>query len=919
MIRDKLTRLFLAYIFIFTCSIPCVAQTYTIWPTNDGGINFNTEPPTIAPYTTINASPSATMCDRAGRLIFCYDFYDLYGYNNKNIYNWSQYHCPYITPTRSAVTIAAIGDSTKFYVVQSYDTLGCSQYNEYLLSYFEIDMTMDSERGGVMNPHATVIYPGICSKLTMFKQTNGKDYWLVARTQDTLLVIPYTATGFGYAKKFVYKAYPRDQFYQLGNLVASGDGRMLIECTGQRLYGYTFNNQTGDIVSQSVIDTSISSGPSFYDAAFSPNDSLIYTIGDPEDPSQLIFQYQRYNKIKTDLSSWIADNLTTPAQYSAIQLAPDGKIYFTDLFDPLAQFHGNRPFLGVISYPDKAGKACKLAHYVLGFKSFGNGSFGGIIGFPFSIFDPRQVKFNTTYQCKNIVVKNLSDSSYHNFTWYFGDGDSLVSDAPSVSHSYASYGKYFVRLKGLNSAGGPRWFSDSITWQNFMPQVNFSAVDSLGCQYTKSAFKSHVITDSVNAASGASWCWDFGDGSIIIAHDSLVSHRYSDTGFLNVRLIYNNGFCPDTASQFGAIHVIPAPKPGFSVSDSNGCPPLTVKITPQTLGAITHTHYDFGNGIKDTTSSPSITYQTSGNYKILQYLTGPTGCVTEDSATIHVRLAFSVAEKTNIGLATVDSNGYAYISWATWQGVSRYDLYRYTDDDTTTAVLATQTGSNFYSDPGLNTAIHSYTYYLLAEDSCNNITGRGRIGRTIKLTGALDPNLNPKLIWNPYIDWKGGVKTYNIYRKNPDSSFELINNTKDTSYRDAAFIINPAYNECYKVEAITNDTSAVSESNIFCFGNSPQIWMPDVFTPNGDSLNDLFTPVFSGIKSWNINIYSRWGVIVYSYASTSPRPSPLGEGDRWDGNFKGQPAPNGVYVYDLNATDYKGNNVKKEGTVTLQR
>ena len=345
-----------------------------------------------------------------------------------------------------------------------------------------------------------------------------------------------------------------------------------------------------------------------------------------------------------------------------------------------------------------------------------------------------------------------------------------------------------------------------------------------------------------------------------------------------------------------------------------------VKITSQATGAITHTHYNFGNGKQDTISSPSTTYPNSGNYKIFQQLTGPTGCITEDSANIRVRPVFSHGDSSNIGDVSVISPRYIYVQWATLPGVSVYDLYRYTDMDSNNKTLIAQTHYTILIDSNnLDPAAHVYTYSLLVEDSCGNVASSGRMGRNIRLSGALDPNLNPKLNWNPYKDWPEGVEGYVISRKrNPDSSFVYVGSTHDTTFTDLRFIQDPLYDECFNVVAYQNNNSAYSStSNIFCFGNSPQIFVPNIFTPNGDTLNDLFVPVFSGIKSWSMTIINRWDEHIYS--SSAPSLQVKSEGSGWDGNFKGQPVPQGVYIYDIKSLDYNGNFVSKQGTVTLQR
>lgn len=234
------------------------------------------------------------------------------------------------------------------------------------------------------------------------------------------------------------------------------------------------------------------------------------------------------------------------------------------------------------------------------------------------------------------MFKNLSDSSFHYFSWYFGDGDSVVNNGiQSVFHSYSQLGKYLVKLKGVNNAGYVRWYSDSVVVQA-APIADFSSVDSLGCQFAFSKFIAHARSDSINPNTGATWNINFGDGSSVLSSDSIFGHKYVNPGVFNVSLIYSNGYCTDTLTQYKSIHILPAPKPGFTVSDTVGCQPLTLKLTSNASGTITKTYFDFGNGTNASVSSPTVVYSSSGSFKILQEVTGPNGCVTKDSVAIKV-------------------------------------------------------------------------------------------------------------------------------------------------------------------------------------------------------------------------------------------------------------------------------------------
>jgi len=78
-----------------------------------------------------------------------------------------------------------------------------------------------------------------------------------------------------------------------------------------------------------------------------------------------------------------------------------------------------------------------------------------------------------------------------------------------------------------------------------------------------------------------------------------------------------------------------------------------------------------------------------------------------------------------------------------------------------------------------------------------------------------------------------------------------------------------------------------------CIRDSDQeVYVPNAFTPNGDTFNDLFE-VFpsNGGQVTRLRVYDRWGSLVFDNGGN---PQNL-----WDGSFSGQELPEGVYVYQL--------------------
>lgn len=85
------------------------------------------------------------------------------------------------------------------------------------------------------------------------------------------------------------------------------------------------------------------------------------------------------------------------------------------------------------------------------------------------------------------------------------------------------------------------------------------------------------------------------------------------------------------------------------------------------------------------------------------------------------------------------------------------------------------------------------------------------------------------------------------------------------------------------------------------------LYIPNVFTPNGDGVNDQFYIAGYNLSQFDLKIYNRWGQLLFQ--TNDPMTG-------WDGSYKGQVIA-GVYVYILSAKGYDGSDYKKSGHITL--
>ncbi len=125
----------------------------------------------------------------------------------------------------------------------------------------------------------------------------------------------------------------------------------------------------------------------------------------------------------------------------------------------------------------------------------------------------------------------------------------------------------------------------------------------------------------------------------------------------------------------------------------------------------------------------------------------------------------------------------------------------------------------------------------------------------------------------------------------------------------------PSYKEnfnIYRVVAVKNINNQItSVSNAVEVEKPYALYAPNVFSPDGDGINDFFRIIGQGLSNFDVEVYDRWGQMVFKSMNMN---------DQWNGTFNGKNMPTGTYVYKVKSSEFgTENEILKSGTISLIR
>jgi len=225
----------------------------------------------------------------------------------------------------------------------------------------------------------------------------------------------------------------------------------------------------------------------------------------------------------------------------------------------------------------------------------------------------------------------------------------------------------------------------------------------------------------------------------------------------------------------------------------------------------------------------------------------------------------------------------------------------YSWDFGVSGAISSEASPNYtYSTPG------SYTVSL-------TVTNDGLCSNQLTETGYIKVNANPVSEFTPN-PTETLLEDATINFINNSTSVDNVAYNWDFGDGQSSTELNP--NHTYTTSG-TFLVSLLATTNAGCENESSAevtvfpnfaVYAPSAFTPNGDGKNDFFEVKGIGIQNYHLQVYSRWGQLIYESFNLE---------EMWDGKVNGALVESASYAFLINYQSMLGKEATVKGTVTV--
>lgn len=420
------------------------------------------------------------------------------------------------------------------------------------------------------------------------------------------------------------------------------------------------------------------------------------------------------------------------------------------------------------------------------------------------------------------------------------------------------------------------------------PTADFGAVPQEGCDQLTATFTAVPAADEYR--------WDFGDGSPpLTTAQNPVQHTYTQPGFYTARLEarYGATWVPVEKVHYVRVYRTPSPQIGIL---SASCENQAVQFGD--IGADGYSwEWNFGDGTTSTAAGPQHVYATSGTYTVtLTAWSHNRVC----SATVQTQV--TVNRRPRAGLSLPVSAGCPPFTAAPENttdpagATGVYYIYDWGDGSRDT-VTAAQAPTHTYAAPG----IYSLQLVAVSGDGCRD-TARAQVQVYNRPQAAFSPNQVTQTQPNTLVTFTNQSQGAVSY------VWDFGNGQQSTETQPGPIDFPQPGTYTVLLVAVSAQGCPDTARGTVVIEPGLDIFIPNVFTPNGDGINDVWQ--IRSTLPYEVWVYDRWGTLVFSGDNTK----------FWDGRRSdGQACPEGAYTYKLIARLPTDQRFTRSGTVTLLR
>lgn len=423
---------------------------------------------------------------------------------------------------------------------------------------------------------------------------------------------------------------------------------------------------------------------------------------------------------------------------------------------------------------------------------------------------------------------------------------------------------------------------------------------------------------TINGYVNSTFDWSVNGNSenIVGQGTNTIKVAWNSAGTFNISVLEITEF--DCINQVIDTQVIVRPKPTTSAIQGEViiCPENAINMNYSVIGFANSTFNWTVDSAEDVRNNGASTIEvdwdtdrSSGRVSVVEI--SEYGCIG-DTQTVDVFFDNLEIDLRFVSVGTPDDR--IEIEWELVRpaSASSFNISRRTAGSTGEYQnITTVAGTEFnYTELGINTDISAYEYRVSSLNQCGT-TVLSEPHTTILLEATKDVELNSEVLFSEYFGWENGVANYDLFSNDNTTPYYVIETSAQPN-SPYLFVFEPEkFRKCYRAFAEEDrGDNTTSWSNEVCLFFSPQVLVPNAFTPNGDGLNDGFGVRGIAVNEFNIKIYNRWGEQIYESEDINAK---------WQPIYQNRQVQQGTYMYLITFTDGEDNVYTKSGTINLIR